>query len=104
MFGERGRLCCLWEVHEGCNFHVNVLRYTPEHVQVECVTGKCVPLWYCLTKPAVSVAHMRGGYLSVFVWVVGSHLAVSRLEAFIGIYSRSSCLSTSYLTDLLVRQ
>ena len=54
----------------------------------ECVTGKYVPQWYCLTKEAVSVAQvvLRGGYLSVFMWVVGSRLAVSGLEAFIGMY------------------
>ena len=46
---------------------------------------KSIPLCYCLRKEAVFVVVVGGGYLSVFVWVVGSCLAVSGLEVLVGI-------------------
>ena len=36
-------------------------------------------------RRAVFVVVVGGGYLAVFVWVVGSCLAVSRLEVLVGI-------------------
>ena len=84
-------LCCVWEVLKGCSCQVNaqlMLQCTTEGVQVvgdKCIRWKSVPRCYCLGKEAVFVVVVRGGYLSVFVWVVGSCLAVSGLEALIGI-------------------
>ena len=58
---------------------------------VETVVGKyirwkSVPLGYCSWKEAVVIIVVGGGYLSVFVWVVGSCLAVSGYEVLVGIY------------------
>ena len=51
-----------------------------------CGEGQSVPVRYCLGKEAVFVVVVGGGYLSVFVWVVGSCLAVSGHEVFITQY------------------
>ena len=50
-----------------------------------CIRWTSVPLCYCLGKEAVLVVVMGGGYLSVFVWVVESCLAVSGLEVLVEI-------------------
>ena len=67
------------EVPEECSCQVNnILQCTLEGVQVvgdKCIRRKSVPLCYCLGKEIVVV--VGGGYLSVFVWVVGSCFAVS---------------------------
>ena len=45
-----------------------------------------VPLRYCSRKEAVFIIIVGGGYFSVFVWVVGSCLAVSgEFEVLVGI-------------------
>ena len=49
------------------------------------IRWKSVPLGYCSGKEAVFVVVVGGGYLSVFVWVVGSCLAVSGHEVLVGI-------------------
>ena len=73
MEGDRGGgVCCLLEVPEGCSCQVNVLQCT-------------LPLGYCSGKQAVFVVVVGGGYLSVFVWVVGSCLAVSGHVVLVGI-------------------
>ena len=41
--------------------------------------------WAIVRGKTVSIIVVRGGYLSVFVWVVGSCLAVSGYEVLIGI-------------------
>ena len=91
MEGERsGGVCCLLEVPEGYNCQVNVLQCTLEGVETivgKYISWKSVPLGYCSGKEAVFdfVVVVGGGYLSVFVWVVGSCLAVSGHEGLVGI-------------------
>ena len=83
MKGNRGDgMCCLLEVPEGCSCQVNILQFTLEGVEVagyKCyyIKWKSVVLCDCSGKEAVFVVVVGGGYLSVFVWVVGSCLAVS---------------------------
>ena len=86
--GWGGGVCCLLEVPEGYSCQVNVLQCTL--VGVETVVGKyirwkSVPLGYCSGKEAIFIIVVGGGYLSVFVWVVGSCLAVSGYEVLVGI-------------------
>ena len=50
-----------------------------------CFRWNSVPLCYCSGKEAVFVVVVGGGYLSVFVWVVGSCLVVSALGVLVGI-------------------
>ena len=74
--GDRGDgVCCLLEVPEGCSCQV-VGKY---------IRWKSVPLGYCSVKEVVFVVVVGSGYLSVFVWVVGSCLAVSGHEVLVGI-------------------
>ena len=83
-----GGVCCVWEVPEGCSCQVNILPCTIEGVQVvgdKCIRWKSVSRCYCSGKEAIFVVVVGGGYLSVFVWVVGSCLALSGLKALIGI-------------------
>ena len=83
--GGGGGWCCLLQVSEGCNCQVNILQCTLEGIQVvgdKCIKWKSVPLCYCSGKKPVFVLIV---YLSVFVWVVGSCLTVSRLEELVGI-------------------
>ena len=88
MEGDRGGgVYCLLEVPEGCSCQVNVLQCTIEGVEI--VVGKytrwkSVQLGY-LGKEAVFVVVVGSGYLSVFVWVVGSCLAVSGHGVLVGI-------------------
>ena len=56
-----GGVSCLLEVPEGCSCQVNVLQCTLEGVET------------------VFVVVVGGGYLSVFVWVIGPCLAVSTM-------------------------
>jgi len=87
--GDRGGcVCCLLEVPERCSCQVNVLQCTLEGI--ETVVGKyirwrSVQLGYCSGKEAVFVVVVGGEYLSIFVWMVGSCLAVSRHEVLVGI-------------------
>ena len=89
MEGDRGgRVCCLLEVPEGCSCQVDVLQGTLEGVETvvgKYIRWKFVPLNYCSGKEAVFVVVVGGGYLSAFVWVVGSCLAVSGLGVLVGI-------------------
>ena len=86
MEGDRGGgVCCLLEVPEGCSCQVNALQYTLEGVVGKYIRWKSVPLGYCSGKEAVFAVVVGGGYLSVFVWVVGSCLAVSGHEVLVGI-------------------
>ena len=83
--GWGGGIYCLLEVPQGCSCQVNILQCTLEGV--ETVVGKYiryVPLGYCSWEKAVFIIVVGGGYLSVFVWMVGSCLAVSGYEAFVG--------------------
>ena len=87
-----GGVCCLLEVHEGCSCQVNVLQRLQCTIEgVETVVGKyirwSVPLGYCSGKETVFyfVVVVGRGYLSVFVWVVGSCVAVSGLEVLVGV-------------------
>ena len=64
------------------------------------IRWKFVPLGYCSGEKAVFIIVVGGGYLSVFVWVVGSCLAVSGYEVLVGIDSvamttRMFCLLTN---------
>ena len=86
--GWGGGVSCLLEVPEGCSCQVNVLQCTPEDVETvvgKYIRWKSVPLGYCSGKEAVFIIVVGGGYLSVFVWVVGSCLAVSGYEVLVGI-------------------
>ena len=47
--------------------------------------SRSVPLGYCSGKEAVFVVVVGSGYLSVFVWVVGSCLAMSGHQVLVGI-------------------
>ena len=49
------------------------------------IRWKYVPLGYCSGKEAVFIIVVGGGYLYVFVWVVGSCLTVSGYELLVGI-------------------
>ena len=83
-----GGVCCQLEVPDGCSCQVNVLQCTLEGVETvvgKYISWKSVPLGYCSGKEAVFVVVVGGGYLSVFVWVVGSCLAVSGHEVLVGI-------------------
>ena len=89
---ERDRCCgacCLLEVTEGCScFNVLQIQCTLEGVEIvvgKLIRWKSVPLGYCSGKEAVFVVVVGGGYLSVFVWVVGFFLAVSGYEVLVGI-------------------
>ena len=88
MEGDRGGgVCCLLEVPEGCSCQVNILQRTLEGVETvvgKYIRWKYVPLGYCSGKEAVFVV-AGGGYLYVFVWVVGSYLAESGHEVLVGI-------------------
>ena len=71
---------------EGCSCRDNILQCI--HEGVKTIVGKYfrwkfVPLVYCSWKKAIFVVGVEGGYLSVFVWVVGSCLAVSGLEVLV---------------------
>ena len=74
---------------EGCSCQVNVLQCTLEGIETvvgKYIRWKSVPLGYCSGKEAVFVVVVVGsGYLSVFVWVVESCLAVSGHEVLVGI-------------------
>ena len=86
--GQGGGVCCLLEVPEGCRCQVNVLQCTLEGIETvvgKYIRWKSVPLGYCSGKEAVFVVVLGSGYLSVFVWVVGSCLAVSGHEVLDGI-------------------
>ena len=86
--GLGGGVCCLLEVPQGCSCQVNILQCTLEGVKTvvgKHVRWKFVPLGYCSGEKTVFIIVVRGGYLSVFVWVVGSCLAVSGYEVLIGI-------------------
>ena len=89
MDGDWGvRVCGLLDVPEGCSCQVNVLQCTLEGVKTvvgKYIRWKSVPLGYCLGKEAVFIIVAGGGYFSVFVWVVGSCLAVSGYEVLVGI-------------------
>ena len=89
MEGDRGGgVHCLLEVPEGCSCQVNVLQCTLKGVETvvgKYIRWKSVPLGYCSGREAVFVVVVGGGYLSVFVWVVGSCLAVSGHEVLVGI-------------------
>ena len=83
-----GGVCCLLEVPEGCSCQVNVLHCTLEGVKnvvSKCIGWKSVPLGYCSGKEAVFIVVVGGGYISVFVWMNGSCLAVSGHEVLFGI-------------------
>ena len=88
--GDRGgAVYCLLEVPEGCSYQVNVLQCTltgVENVVDKYIRWKFVPLGYSSGKEAVFVVVGGGGYLPVFVWVVGSCLAVSGHDVLVGIY------------------
>ena len=73
--GQGGGVCCLMGVPEGCSCQVNVLQCRGKYINC-----KSVQLGYCSGREAVFVVVVGGGYLSVFVWVVGSCLAVSGHE------------------------
>ena len=78
-------MCCLLEVPEGCSCQINVLQCTLEGVETvvgKYIRWKSVPLGYCSGKEAVYIVVLGGGYLSVFVWVVRTCLAVSGHEVF----------------------
>ena len=49
------------------------------------IRWKSFPLGYCSGEKAVFIIVVAGGYLSVFVWVVGSCLTVSGYEVLVGI-------------------
>ena len=86
--GLGGGVCCLLEVPQGCSCQVNILQCTLEGVKTvvgKHVRWKFVPLGYCSGGKTVFIIVVRGGYLSVFVWVVGSCLAVSGYEVLIGV-------------------
>ena len=86
--GWGGGVCCLLEVPQGCSCQVNILQCTLEGVKTvvgKHIRWKFVPLGYCSGKKTVFIIVVGGGYLSVFVWVVGSCLAVSGYEVLIGI-------------------
>ena len=86
--GRGGGVYCLLEVPEGCSCQVNVLQCTLEDVETvvgKYIRRKSIPLGYCSGIEAVFVVVVGGGYLSVFVWVVGSCLAVSEHEVLVGI-------------------
>ena len=73
---------------EGCSCQVNVLQCTPEGVGTvvgKYIRWKSVPLGYCSGKETVFVIVVGGGYLSAFVWVVGSCLAESGHKVLVGI-------------------
>ena len=75
--GTGGGVCCLLEVSEGCNCQVNVLQCTIEGIETvvgKYIRWKSVPLGYCSGNEAVCVIVVGSGYLSVFLWVVGSCL------------------------------
>ena len=86
--GWGGGVCCLLEVPQGCSCQVNILQCTLEGVKTvvgKHIRWKFVPLGYCSGEKTVFIIVVGGGYLSVFVWVVGSCLAVSGYEVLIGI-------------------
>ena len=65
-----------------------ILQCTLEGIQAvgdECIRWKSVPLGFCSGKEAVFVVVAGGGYLSVFVWVVGSYFTLCGLEVLVGI-------------------
>ena len=79
---------CLLEVPEGYSCQVNVLQCTLEGVDTvvgKYIRWKYVPLGYCSGKEAIFIIVVGGGYVSVFVWVVGSCLAVPGYEVLVGI-------------------
>ena len=83
-----GGMCCLLEVPEGSSYKVNFLQCTVEGdktVASKYIGWKYVPLGYCSGKEAIFLVVVGGRYLSVFVWVVGSCLAVSGHEALVGV-------------------
>ena len=83
-----GGVCCLLEVPEGCRCQINILQWTVDGVKVvgdKCIRSTSVPQCYCSGIDAVFVVVVGGGYLSVFLWVVGSCMAVSGLEVLVGI-------------------
>ena len=49
------------------------------------IRWKSIPLGYCSGKKAVFIIVVGGGYLSAFVWVVGSCLAVSGYQVLMSI-------------------
>ena len=63
----------------------NVLLKASRLLWVNTLDLKSVPLCYCSGKQAVFVVVVGGEYLSIFVCVVGSCLAVSGLGVLIGI-------------------
>ena len=83
--GRGGGVYCLLEVPEGCNCQVNVLQCTLKGVETG--VGKYTRRKYGLlfVEKTVFVVVVGGSYLSVFVWVVGSCLAVSEHEVLVGI-------------------
>ena len=81
--GVGGGVCCLMEVPEGCSCLVNVLQCTLEGV--ETVVGKYIRWKSVRGKETIFIIVVGGRYLSVFVWVVGSCLAVSGYEVLVGI-------------------
>ena len=83
-----GGIYCLVEVPQGCSCQVNILQCTLEGVKTvvgKYIRWKSIPLGYCSGGKTVFIIVVGGGYLSVFVWVVGSCLAVSGYEVLVGI-------------------
>ena len=79
---------CLIEVPQGCSCQVNILQCSLEGVKTvvgKYIRWKSIPLGYCSGEKTVFIIVVGGGYLSVFVWVVGSCLAVSGYEVLVGI-------------------
>ena len=90
MEGDRGGgVCdCLLEVPERCSCQVNILQCTLKASRLLGINALNGCLFHCAIvrrKKAVFVVVVGGGYLSVFVWVVGCYLAVSGLEVLVGI-------------------
>ena len=88
--GDRdGGVCCLLEVPEGYSCQVTVQQRTyggVEPVVGKYIRWKSVLLGYCSgIEEAEFGVVVGGGHLSVFVWVVGSCLAVSWHEVLVGI-------------------
>ena len=83
-----GGIYCLVEVPQGCSCQVNILQCTLEGVKTvvgKYIKWKSIPLGYCSGGKTVFIIVVGGGYLSVFVWVVGSCLAVTGYEVLVGI-------------------
>ena len=82
-----GGVCCLLEVPHGYSCQVNILQCTLEGVKT--VVGKHIRWklshWAIVRGKKLFIIVVGGGYLSVFVWVVGSCLAVSGYEVLVGI-------------------